>query len=160
MTDTWTLEDAVVSIENERPFYHCEVTVERDIEERRNLPPTEDYSGEIQFSEPIPDDLFFEDDGSPFIFDVDVESEKMVGELEDVIFTSRKDKTEVGFCASDGEIRSNDQYECVVDTDRHAVNLLDNLACDIVDGDAHVVSIDRDEEFDDSGVSTLEVAYQ
>lgn len=159
-TKTHSFDDAVVTIEDERPFYGCEITVEKEIEEQYNLPVMKTYSGYIQFSEPIPDDVFFDGDGLPNNLSVDVESKAKTGEFENFLPASDTDDNKIEFLVSDAEIKKK-RIETTKDTQEVAVELLDDLACEIVDGDAHVVSVDREREFGaGGGVSTLEVAYQ
>lgn len=158
-TKTYSFDDAVVTIEDERPFYNCDVVVEVDIDETFTTF-SEAYSGYIQFSEPIPDDVFFDVDGFPNNLNVDVESKAKTGEFENFLLASDTDDNKIEFLVSDAEIEKK-RIETTKDTQEVAVELLDDLACEIVDGDAHVVSVDREREFGaGGGISTLEVTYQ
>lgn len=158
---TWTLDGAKVTIEDERPFYDCDIEVLIEREYMYGNLVAKSYSGELNFSEPVDEDLFFNEDGHPKCLEVLAESTLEYIHL-DAALCNRKDDSTVEFVANGGEKEvTTEPTETFKNTEDLAIELLDDLACEIVDGDVHVISVDRERDFGGGGgFSTLEVTYQ
>lgn len=163
------LEDAELQIGDAR-FWNCGVNVLLEW-----VPfSSSEVSGTFSFTHPAPESLFFGEKGLPEKLDavatVENETENVTLEIEGLLVCTEPDGNEVEFVAYNADMTVESKEEEPTAEER-TVRLLDDLACDIVDGDANVqsVSVSRDPKkvhgrfFERTkmamGPTTLEVVY-
>jgi hypothetical protein len=154
MKETYTFEDAVVEIGDERPFYNCQAEIIRTVE-KTMFTHSETYDGVLNFVEPLPDDLIYSD-GLVESFEITVESGGKTAELEDVVFTSRKADNKYEFAARDGEITIEEPSGPI---ENEIVDILDDLASRIVDGNVWIDSFEESGDPHNSDLTTIKVRY-
>ena len=123
--------------------------------------------GEISFPHPVPKDMFYDKDGIPVAFDVLAENETRKLTIESMLVVSDPDEwNEIEFVACDAEYVIEKETEPEPTAEERAIQLLDDLACKIADGDVKTLNVSRHCEPKNvmgewfSGPTTLEITYR
>lgn len=170
-TQTWTIDDAELTVNDEDRFYHCDIeaTLEREISlghvQKRNL------YGTITMPHPVPTAGYFDEDDIPQCVQIVAERENSTLCLDDVLFTDSPDHNVIEFVARDGtmEVESGekrDERADEVSIKDRSIRILSALIGDIVSDDVDLRSIGVSREPEqihrgmwDAGPTTLEIVY-
>jgi len=163
----WTLEGCDLKI-GEARFWECDVEVIVDEEYLYRQAVARDYSGKITFTHPVDSEMFFEGEHHlPVSLDALATTEGAELEIEGMLVASRPEENQLEFVARDADLTvwETDPEPTM---DERAVRLLDDLACEIVDGEKEVVRIDLSQDAEanpiwrggwKTGPTTLEIVY-
>lgn len=152
---TWTIDDAEVQIGNDARFWNCSL----EVEGQREIPgpvsvSTEEYSGTIEFTHPVPKSLFLNKDNTPIPLNVVAENDTKTIEIESILCADDPSEGHsVEFVALDGDmtVEEADEKKTEVETEEptveeNAVSLLTSLLSDIALGKIDIKRIDASRE--------------